>query len=178
VHKGVWTRNLWERHHLEKPRLEWRIIIKVDIQMWYGRHELDWSGSGQGQVPDSCEFGNEQLGSIKSGNLLSSWEPVNFSGRTPWSQFVIYYVTLLYITLRYIMLWYVVWCHVVSCHISYRIVSYRIISYIIPYIIYHIIPYHTISYITSYIVSYHIISYHTLHYVTLHYIKLNQITSH
>jgi len=29
-----------------------------------GRHMLDWSGSGQGQVADSHEYGSEPSGSI------------------------------------------------------------------------------------------------------------------
>jgi hypothetical protein len=43
--------NLRERNHIE---------------------DLDWSGSGQGQVAGSCECGSEPLGSIKCGNFLTS----------------------------------------------------------------------------------------------------------
>jgi len=34
------------------------------------RHGLELSGSGQGQVADTCECGNEPLGSIKHGEFL------------------------------------------------------------------------------------------------------------
>ena len=36
--------------------------------MW--GHGLDCSGSGQGQVADTCECGNEPWGSIKCGEFL------------------------------------------------------------------------------------------------------------
>jgi hypothetical protein len=70
VHKGFWWRNLWESDQLEKPRVEWRIILKLIFKKWYMRHGLDWSGSEQGQVPGSCEFGNEASSSIKSGEFI------------------------------------------------------------------------------------------------------------
>jgi hypothetical protein len=35
-----------------------------------GLHELDWSGSGQGQVVDSCECSNEPSGSIRCRGFL------------------------------------------------------------------------------------------------------------
>jgi len=35
-----------------------------------GNYGLDASGSGQGPVADSCEHGNEPLGSIKGGEFL------------------------------------------------------------------------------------------------------------
>jgi hypothetical protein len=34
-----------------------------------GRHRLDRSGSGQGQVADGCKCGNELSGSVKYGDL-------------------------------------------------------------------------------------------------------------
>jgi hypothetical protein len=36
-----------------------------------GRHGVDTSGLGQGSVVDSCEHGNEPLGSIKGGEYLA-----------------------------------------------------------------------------------------------------------
>jgi len=36
--------------------------------MW--GHRLDLSGSGYGQVADTCECGNEPSGSIKCGDFL------------------------------------------------------------------------------------------------------------
>jgi len=35
-----------------------------------GKHGLDWSGSGQGQVAGACECGNEPPDSIKSEEFL------------------------------------------------------------------------------------------------------------
>jgi hypothetical protein len=35
-----------------------------------GGHKLYRSGSGQGQVADYCEYGNETSGSIKCGEFL------------------------------------------------------------------------------------------------------------
>jgi hypothetical protein len=46
------------------------------------RKGLDWSGSRQDQVKGACECGNEPLGSMRFGNLLTSWRPVIFSERT------------------------------------------------------------------------------------------------
>jgi hypothetical protein len=46
------------------------------------RKGLDWSGSRQGQFEDACELGNEPLGSMRFGNLLTSRRPVIFSGKT------------------------------------------------------------------------------------------------
>ena len=40
--------------------------------MWvYGLH---WAGTGQGQVADSCECGNEPSGSVKCGETLDQLE--------------------------------------------------------------------------------------------------------
>jgi len=33
-------------------------------------HGLDWAGSGQRQVADACECGNELSGSVKCGEFL------------------------------------------------------------------------------------------------------------
>ena len=46
-----------------------------------GRHGLDWSGLGQGQVVDSCECCNEFLGSMKC-RVFLDWGPASLSGRT------------------------------------------------------------------------------------------------
>jgi hypothetical protein len=35
-----------------------------------GRHGLDLSGSGYGQLPGLCEYGNESSGSIKGREVL------------------------------------------------------------------------------------------------------------
>ena len=52
-----------------------RIILKWIFEKWVGRHGLDRSGSGQGQVAGCCECGNETSGCIKCGEF-----PVSFSG--------------------------------------------------------------------------------------------------
>ena len=53
-----------------------------------GSHELDWSGSGQGQVAGACECRNEPSVSIKSGEFLewlrTFWFHTNYS--VPWSK--------------------------------------------------------------------------------------------
>ena len=49
---------------------------------------MDWIELGQdrGQVAGTCECGNGPSGSIKVGNFLTNWEPVNFFTKdsTPW----------------------------------------------------------------------------------------------
>ena len=43
----------------------WEDNIKMDLQKWDMGYGLDEAGSGQGQVADTCERGNEPSGSIK-----------------------------------------------------------------------------------------------------------------
>jgi len=61
---------LRERNHLEDPDVDGRIILKWFFKKMVGRHGLDCSGSGQGQVAGACECGNERSGSIKLGVFL------------------------------------------------------------------------------------------------------------
>ena len=41
--------------------------MDVSERGWVGEHELDWSGSEKGQMAGSCDWGNEDSGSIKCG---------------------------------------------------------------------------------------------------------------
>jgi hypothetical protein len=52
-----------------RSRHRWEDNIKMDLRDigWEG---VDSSGSGQGQVSDCCECGNEPLGSVKGGESL------------------------------------------------------------------------------------------------------------
>ena len=71
------TRNLtsmWAlkgRRPFERPRRRWE-NIKIDLlEVGWGGHGLDRSGSGYGQVSGSCKCGNEPTGSIKCGEISS-----------------------------------------------------------------------------------------------------------
>jgi hypothetical protein len=64
------------------PGGDGRIVLKWIFRKWDGRHGLDWSSSGKGQVAGTCECGNEPSGSIKYGELPNRSEPVSFSRRT------------------------------------------------------------------------------------------------
>jgi hypothetical protein len=52
---------------LEDTGVDGRIIINWIFERLDGGHRLDQSGSGQGQVAGSCEYGDEPSGSIKRG---------------------------------------------------------------------------------------------------------------
>ena len=58
------------KRHLKDPGVDGRIILKWIFEKSVGVHELDRSGSGQGEVMGSCEYGNECSGSIKRGKFL------------------------------------------------------------------------------------------------------------
>ena len=70
VHTGFWLGNLREREHFEDLGVDGRIKLKCIFRKWDGRHGLDLSGSGLGQVVGSCECGNEPSGSIKCGEFF------------------------------------------------------------------------------------------------------------
>jgi hypothetical protein len=56
----------------------WANNIKIDIQEieWGVRWEMDWSGSGLGQVAGSCAYDNEPSGSIICGEFLLGAKPL------------------------------------------------------------------------------------------------------
>jgi len=58
VHTGFW----WGRNrdYVKGLDLDGKIILK-----WDGRHGLDCSGLGLGQMACTCECGNEPSGSVK-----------------------------------------------------------------------------------------------------------------
>jgi len=58
------------RDHLEHPRIGGRIVLRWIIRRWDGGHGLDQCGSGEGQVADTCECGNEPSGYIKCGEFF------------------------------------------------------------------------------------------------------------
>ena len=60
------------RNHLEDPGIDGRIILRWLFRKWDVGHGLDQSGSGQGQMADTCECGNETSGSIKCWKFLTS----------------------------------------------------------------------------------------------------------
>jgi len=58
-----------------------RITLKWIFKDIGWEHELDSSGSGQGQVAGSCKHGNDTLTSIKYQNFLTRYGPASFSRR-------------------------------------------------------------------------------------------------
>jgi hypothetical protein len=59
------------RRTLGRPRHRWEDNIKIDLrEVGWGRHGLDQSGPGYGQVVGSCKHGDELLGSIKCREFL------------------------------------------------------------------------------------------------------------
>ena len=55
VYTGFWWGNPRERDHLEDPGIDGRIILRWIVKKWDVGRGLDQSGSGKGQVADSCE---------------------------------------------------------------------------------------------------------------------------
>jgi hypothetical protein len=56
------------KRSLGRPRDMWMNNIKMNLEEveWGGGDNwLDWSGSGQGQVENSCDYSNELSGSMK-----------------------------------------------------------------------------------------------------------------
>ena len=97
MHTGFQCGTLRKGDHLENPDVNDRLILKWILDKWDEGHELDRSGSGQGQVAGSCECGNEPSGSIKCGEFVD-WLRTSQLVRkdsAPWSQLVSQLVSLL-----------------------------------------------------------------------------------
>jgi hypothetical protein len=71
--EGKWTS--------ERSMHSWEDNIKKDHQEVVWGHRLHWCSSGQGQVANCCECGNEPSGYIKCGKFLD-WKPPSFSRKT------------------------------------------------------------------------------------------------
>jgi hypothetical protein len=65
MYSGFWWGNLRKKDHLEDPGIERRIILRWIFRSRMWEYGLDQSGSGQGQVPGTCECCNVPSGSIK-----------------------------------------------------------------------------------------------------------------
>jgi hypothetical protein len=74
VQTGVWWGNVREKDNLEDLGIVERIVLKWIFKELAKGHGLDWSGSGCGQVLESCEFGNEPPGSIICGEDLLAFQ--------------------------------------------------------------------------------------------------------
>ena len=62
---------LQEKRPLGRPRRRWEDNIKMDLkEVGCEGYGLDRAGSGEGQLADTCECGNEPSGSIKCGEFL------------------------------------------------------------------------------------------------------------
>lgn len=77
--------------------VDWKIVSEWNFEKQDGRHVLDWSDSGRGQVRGGCEYGNEISGSIKFGELID--QPRNYwlfkKVSSSWSQLCVSYNKLL-----------------------------------------------------------------------------------
>ena len=67
AYTGFWWGKLRERDHLGDLGVDGRIILRWIFRKWDVEYGVDRAGSGQGQVVDACECGNETLGSKKCG---------------------------------------------------------------------------------------------------------------
>jgi hypothetical protein len=67
---GFWWGNLRVRDHLEDPGIDGRIILRWIFRKWDRGHGLNRYGSGELQVVETCECGNEPSGSIKCREFL------------------------------------------------------------------------------------------------------------
>jgi len=65
---------------LRRPRDRWEDNIKMDLREVGWGYRLNWSGSGQGQVADSCECGNDPP--ALSVSFFTSSGPVTSAARS------------------------------------------------------------------------------------------------
>jgi hypothetical protein len=65
TYTGFWWGDVMNRDYVKGLDVDGKIMLK-----WDGRHGLDCSGLGQGQVVGACECGNEPSGSIKCREFL------------------------------------------------------------------------------------------------------------
>jgi hypothetical protein len=72
---------------LGRPRRRWEHNIKRQLRQLRWGYGLDRSGTGQEQVADSCECGNETSDSIKCGEFLECFRSCKFLRKdsAPWS---------------------------------------------------------------------------------------------
>jgi hypothetical protein len=68
MHTKFWSQNLKGEGHAEVLGVDGRIILKwIFREIGYVNCGLDHSDPAYGPVTGPCEYGNEQLGSIKGG---------------------------------------------------------------------------------------------------------------
>ena len=67
VYTCFWWGNLRER---EDPGVDGVIILKWIFRKWHGRHGLNCSASGQGQVAGTSKRDSEPSGFAKCGEVL------------------------------------------------------------------------------------------------------------
>ena len=82
VHAGLWWGKSEWQEPLGRTRCRWEDYIEISFKLVGWGHGLDWSGSVYGYVVGFCECCNEHAGSIKCGDFLTSWGPLNFSVRS------------------------------------------------------------------------------------------------
>jgi len=64
MHTVCWWGDLRKRYHFEDLGLGGEIILKWIFKKWDGRHGLNWSGSGKGQITRAFERGIQHSGFI------------------------------------------------------------------------------------------------------------------
>jgi hypothetical protein len=84
VHTGFWWGHLRERHHLEDPGLDGRIILRWIFRKWNRGGDMDWIDLAQDRRRWRALLTTVMnlRGSIKCGEFLTILKPVSFSRRT------------------------------------------------------------------------------------------------